>query len=397
MTATDRAATPAARTRKGILPWRIERRPDPDRIGVYRLVAVLVGLAISLIVAPILSGVPVGDFYKAIWTGTIGTALGWSNVLTIAIPLTLAGLAAAIPYRLSLWNVGIDGQMLMGAWAATGVGLWLPNAPGPLLILVMIIAGLIAGALWIVIPTWARVAFGVSEVITTFLLNFVAVAWLVYWCTGPWRAPGVAGGIRAAQVPEQSWLPMLDIHGAQVNLGIVLVPLLPVAFWAYSRFTRRGYEVTMLGANPQAGGYAGMRVKRHLITAMLMGGAIAGLAGAINMLGTSHELSPGLTYNTGFNGLVVAVLAGANELGVLALSAVYSLLLAGGGSLGIIGVSSDLVFAIIGVTLVFGSLGEAYARLRLVRTTPRGASSPTAPPPSITPSLPGSTESEGAS
>jgi simple sugar transport system permease protein len=264
--------------------------------------------------------------------------------------------------------VGIDGQMLMGAWAATAMGIWLPHAPGALLIPLMIGAGAVAGALWILIPTWARIALGVSEVITTFLLNFVALAWIVYWATGPWREPQAAGGILTKSLPTQSWIKQLDINGAQVNWGIVVAVLLPVLFYVINRFTRSGFETMMLGDNPHAGRYAGMKVRTHLASAMFIGGAIAGVAGTINMMGTSHVLSPGITNNTGFNGLVIAVLAGSNELGVLLLSGVYSLLLAGGDSLGIVGVSSDLVLGIIGVTLVFGALGEASARLRLVRT-----------------------------
>jgi simple sugar transport system permease protein len=356
------------RARRRLIPWSIERRPDPSGIALYRIVAVLAGLGISLLVAPLFANVPAGEFYAAVWSGTLGSPLGLSNVLTIAVPLTLAALAAAIPYRLGLWNVGIDGQMLMGAWFATWVAVILPEAPGPVLIPLMLVAGMLGGLLWIVIPTWARLAFGVSEVITTFLLNFVAVAWVVYWATGAWRAKNAAGGIRAERLPEQSWIGDISVNEVLVNWGIVIAIILPIGFWLASRFTRSGYEVTITGDNPEAGRYAGMHVRRIYITSMLLGGAIAGLAGTINMMGTSHQLSPGLTNNTGFNGLVIAVLAGANELGVLALSGVYSLLLAGGGSLGIVGVNSNLVLAVIGITLIFGSFGEAYARLRLVRT-----------------------------
>lgn len=354
-----------------IFPWSIERRPDPERIGVYRVAAVVIGLVVALVAAPFLSTVEPLTFYRTVWSGTFGSALGMSNVLTIVVPLLLAGIAASVPYRLGLWNVGIDGQMLMGAWAANGIALLLPTAPGPVLIPLMLAASLVAGALWIVVPTWARVSFGVSEVITTFLLNFAASAVIVYFATGPWRAPNVAGGIRAQELPDQSWIGQLSIGGVEVNWGIVLAVLLPVLFWGVNRYTRSGYEVTMVGANPGAGAYAGMNVRRLQVISMLVGGALAGLAGSINMMGTSHELSLGITNNTGFNGLVIAVLAGANEIGVLILSGVYALLLGSGGSLGIVGVSSDLVFAIIGVTLVFGSLGEAYARLRLVRTRGR--------------------------
>jgi len=355
-------------SRRSLWPWRIERRPDPERIGLYRISAVLLGLAVSLVVAPLFTSTPPAEFYSAVWLGTFGSTLGMSNVLTISMPLILAGLAASIPYRLGLWNVGIDGQMLMGAWTATAVAFAMPQAPGFLMIPCMMLAGMIGGALWIIIPTFARIVLGVSEVITTFLLNFVAVAWVAYWCTGPWYPKSSAGGVRAEPLPAQGELGKLDIQGVVVSGGILIAIALPFVFWAAFRFTRWGYEITMIGDNHRAGRYAGMNVRRLLVTSMLLGGLLAGFGGTIYMMGTSGQLSTGLTNNTGFNGLVIAVLAGSNELAVLALALIYSLLLAGGGSLGIVGVDSDLVFAIIGITLIFGSFGEAYARLRLVRT-----------------------------
>ncbi|PHX61192.1 MAG: hypothetical protein CK552_01855 [Actinobacteria bacterium] len=361
--------------KRSFSPWRIERRPDPERISLYRISAVLLGLAVSLVVAPFFTSTPPAEFYGAIWSGTFGSPLGMSNVLTIATPLILAGLAASIPYRLGLWNVGIDGQMLMGAWTATAVAFAMPQAPGFLMIPTMMIAGMIGGALWIIIPTFARLVLGVSEVITTFLLNFVAVGWVAFWCTGPWYPKSSAGGVRAEPIPIQGEIGKMDIQGIVVTWGILISIALPFVFWAAFRFTRWGYEVTMIGDNHRAGRYGGMNVRRLLVTSMLMGGLLAGFGGTIYMMGTSGQLSTSLTNNTGFNGLVIAVLAGSNELAVLALAFIYSLLLAGGGSLGIVGVDSDLVFAIIGITLIFGSFGEAYARLRLVRTKSAGARS----------------------
>jgi ABC-type uncharacterized transport system permease subunit len=366
MTAIANEAAPAPRRR--IFPWSIERRPDPKQISLYRIVAVLAGLAIALLVAPVFSNVTAGDFYSSVWSGTLGSSLGMSNVLTILVPLALAGVAAAVPYRLGLWNVGIDGQMLMGAWFANWMAVLFPEMDGVFLVPLMLAAAIVGGALWILIPTWARISFGVSEVITTFLLNFVAVAWIVYWATGPWRAKNAAGGVRAEGLPGQAQIGFMTIDGAVVNWGLTIAILLPILFWLANRYTRSGFETTMVGSNEHVGRYSGMNVRRMFYLSMLIGGGVAGMAGAINMMGTAHELSPGITVDTGFNGLVIAVLAGANELGVLVLSVVYALLLAGGGSLGIVGVNSDLVLAVIGITLIFGSFGEAYARLRFVRT-----------------------------
>ncbi|MDX6622989.1 MAG: ral nucleoside transport system permease protein [Solirubrobacterales bacterium] len=353
-----------------VLPWRIERKVDPKHIGFYRIGAVLFGLAVSVLLAPFFSGTPPSEFYDYMWTGTLGSPLGTANLLAIAIPLILAGLAASVPFRLRLWNVGIDGQILVGAWAASAIGFALPNTSGALLIPLMMLAAMLGGALWILIPALARVLLGVTEVITTFLLNFVAIAWITYWATGPWTDPFAAGGVRAKVNPPEASLSLVDIDGVLIHWGIYIALILPFVIWGINRFTRWGFETSIVGASTGAGRYSGMSVKRILIASMLVGGALAGLAGAVNMMGTTHQLGPGLTDNTGFNGLVIAVLAGGSPLGVLVLALIYALLIAGGDSVGIVGVPGELVFAVIGLTLIFGALGEAFARLRLVRTHP---------------------------
>ncbi len=358
----------AALSRSSRLRWRIERRAQPLNLGLFRFGAVFVGILLSLAAAPLFTSASAGTLYSSMWSGTLGTTTGLENVLTIAIPLILCGLAASIPYRLQLWNVGIDGQIYMGAWAATGISYHLASQRSFVIIPLMLLAAMVAGSVWILLPTLARVYLGVSEVITTFLMNFVALGWLMYWATGPWYAPSAAGGVFAIAIPTQADLGLLHLNNIVVDWGILIALGLPLGLWAANRYSRWGYEVTMIGASEKAGRYAGMNVKRTLITTMLLGGALGGLAGALNLMGTNYQLTPGVTNNTGFNGLIIAVLAGANEFGVLMLGIIYSVLLSAGDAIQVVGGSADMVFAVIGVTLIFGTFGEAYARLHLVRT-----------------------------
>jgi simple sugar transport system permease protein len=360
----------------------MERRGEPRFIGPYRVLAIIVGLAIALLLAPILAGVSASEFYDIAWTGTLGSSLGQGNVLTVAVPLAIAGLAASIPYRLGLWNIGIDGQILMGAWLALAVSMAFPDLAGPLLIPLMLIAGMIGGALWMLGPALARAYLGLNEIVTTFLLNFVAAAWLTYWVTGPWRDPAIAGGgIRSEPVPEQSQLGLLDLGGAQVHWGIVIAVALPVAAWATMRFSRFGYEVVITGASERAGGYAGIGVQRRVVTVMLTGGALGGLAGVVDMLGTLHQYGSGLSNSTGFSAVVIAVLAGGSELAVPIMAFVYAILVVGGDAVGLTGVSSELVFALVGITLLLATMGDALARFRLVRTRGRKSSETDDAPP----------------
>lgn len=327
--------------------------------------------------APILGSAPAGEFYSQAWIGTFGSNFGLANVLTVATPLMIAGLAASIPYRLGLWNIGIDGQILIGGWLATAIAFTFSSLAGPVLIPLMMLAGMLGGAIWILIPALARAFLGVSEIITTFLLNFVATAWMIYWVSGPWIGEGQgAGGLRSREIPDQAEFTLLNLNGVLVHWGLVIAIALPLALWAAIRFSRAGYELTITGASARAGRFAGINVRRKLILAMVGGGALAGLAGTIDMLGTIHQYGSGLSNNTGFAAVVVAVLAGRSEVGVLIMAFLYATLLAGGDAVGIIGASPELVFGLIGITLMSAAVGEATARLRLVRTR-REAISPT--------------------
>lgn len=357
--------------------WRIERRPEPKRIGVYRLTAMALGLALAMVLAPIISGADPGVFYETVWQGTLGTPLGLGNFLSVATPLIIAGLAAAVPLRLGLWNIGIDGQILIGAWCATAVAYSFESMPGELLIPMLFIAGMLGGALWILIPALARVMLGVNEILTTFLLNFVANAWLIYWVTNSWLdVNSGGGGIRAKPVPKQAELSLLEFNGTFVHWGILVALVLPFAIWAFLRFSRGGFEVTITGSGGRVGTFAGINVRRKQIGVMLAGGALAGLAGTIDMLGTIHQYGEGLTNNRGFAAVVIAVLAGSSPLGVLLIGLVYALLLSSSDAVSVIGVSNELVYGLIGITLLAAALGEALARLRIVHTRAVAADPP---------------------
>ncbi|MBS1881445.1 MAG: ABC transporter permease [Actinobacteria bacterium] len=359
--------------------WRIERRPEPKRIAVYRLTAMLLGLALALFIAPIISGTDSATFYETAWQGTLGTPLGISNFLSVATPLVIAGLAAAVPLQLGLWNIGIDGQILMGAWCATAVSYALESLPSELLIPILFLAGMAGGALWILVPALARVLLGVNEILTTFLLNFVATAWLIYWVTNQWLdINSGGGGIRAKPVPKDAQLALLDINGSFVHWGVLVALVLPFAIWAFLRFTRTGFELTITGAGGRVGKFAGINVARKQIGVMLAGGALAGLAGTIDMLGTIHQYGEGLTNNRGFAAVVIAVLAGSSPLGVLLMGLVYALLLSGSNAVSVIGVSNELVYCLIGITLLAAAIGEALGRLRIVHT--RAVAVETPPP-----------------
>jgi simple sugar transport system permease protein len=371
---------PAARSLLSRLPfadWRIERRPDSRRMGLYRVLSMTFGLIVAIGIGPLFASIPSSLAFHIAWVGTLGTANGIRQILTYAIPLVVGGLAVAIPLRLGRWNVGVDGQIYVGAWGATLIAFTFPHLAGPVLIPLMMVAGLIGGGLWILGPALARTYLGVSEIITTFLMNFVGLAWLTYWVVERWPYPAAAGGIRAKPLPQQALLNPINVGGLSLPAGVIFVVVLPLIVWAVMRFTRLGYEMRLAGASERVGRAAGIPVTRMQIGALVVGGALAGLAGTVDMVGNVQAYGIGLANSYGLAAVAVAVLGGRTEIGVLIIGLLYSGLLAESNAVSIAGVSSELVLGLIGFTLLLGAMGEAIARLRIVRTKAIAVKAPT--------------------
>lgn len=351
--------------------WRVEQRPRPRHLAAYRVGAIVVGVVAAVVLAPLLANVPTDQLYRLAWNGTLGTPVGFANVLAAAIPLVIAGLAAAIPLRLGLWNLGIDGQMIIGAWAAGALAFGFSSTSGAVLIPLAFVAGMAGGALWMLVPALARVYLGVSEIITSFLLNFAAVAWMVYWTTERWVDPNTAGGgVLSRPIPDQAQLGLIDLGVARIHWGVVIPIVLVALTWFILRSTRSGYELRMMGGSEKAGRYGGMSVSSTTVGALLTSGALAGLAGTVVMLGSLHLFGAGLTNSTGFTAIVVAVLAGGSAPAILIIAFVYAVLIVGGDSISVAGVAPETVFSLVGLTLLLAALGEGSARLRFVRIRP---------------------------
>jgi simple sugar transport system permease protein len=346
--------------------WTIDRRSEQAGLIWYRTGAMVIGLLIAVLIAPSLTSQG-SAVYDQMWTATFGSPIGFENVLIIATPLILTGLAAAIPYRVGLWNIGADGQMFIGAWMGAGVAFTWPDLSGALLIPLMLVAGVVGGALWALVPALARVYLGVSEIITTLLLNVVAVFWMTYWAAGPWADPQSAGGVRSKDIVEQANLNGLTVGNVIVPTGFVLAVVLAIGAWLVLRYTTLGYAMRVTGKSQKASEYAGISAKRLLIASVVVGGAFGGLAGVIEMMGQIHRYSAALTTDTGYSGVVVAVIAAGSALGVAGIGVVFAAMLVAGQALQVAGVSSDATLALVGLILLLAAIGDAFARFRIIR------------------------------
>lgn len=355
--------------------FSIERKPAFAVDARHRVAAVSLGVLVALTFGILVSGATL-QVFRDLWTSSFGTPRGIRDVTTLALPLLLTGLAAAIPLRVGLWNIGGEGQLFVGAWAAAVIAFQVPGLGALLLVPVMIAASLIGGALWILLPAIARIRFNVNEIITTLLLNFVAVYWVLYWAGKPWRDPASVGGVKSERIPSAAEIPPLAFESVQIPAGFVIALGLAFLVWLVMRQTTVGYELRVLGASPSTAHFAGIPTQRLLVYALLGGGAMAGLAGALEMMGNAHRYGAALSNNTGYSGIVIAVLAGGSPLGVVALSIVFALIAIIGGIFRAAGASAEIVQAMYGLILIVAAIGQRMAHFRIVRRSPAPTDEP---------------------
>ncbi len=354
------------RLRGWISGWMLERGPTSvTRDWILRLVAIIVVLSVAVVY--IVATVHVPDILGLVFRGTFTTEPGIQELVVLATPFFLTALAVSIPLRVGLWNIGGEGQFFAGAWLATGFSFWLPHLPGPLMIIGMLVAGAVGGAVWAVIPLLAKIYLNVNEIITTLMLNLIVVYWVAYWLTGAWRYGFSQGGtIESKFIPSQAHLPLLPFQGGIDSGILVAVGLLAVVGFVL-HYSVAGYRSRIVGSGPDVAAFAGVRVRRTIAVSLLLAAALAGVAGVLQLTGNSYQLTPGLSNNTGYLGIAVAVLAGDSVIGVGVMSCLLAVIMSAGQIVQVYGVSSEDVFIIIGLLLLLSTVATRLGQYRLVR------------------------------
>lgn len=295
--------------------------------------AALVITAAVVVSALQIGGYDAGQAVRALVQGTVGSPQVFLSVTLVrAVPLLLTGLAVALAFRAGVWNIGAEGQLYAGAIAAVWVGLSWGGAPSWLLAPAVLAASAVAGALWAAVPTFMKLRLGVGEVITTILMNFVGIhlaAWMVH---GPLQeARGVFP--QTDPIAEAARLPML-VPGTRLHVGFLLALVLAVGLWAVLRFTRFGFAVRAVGASPDAARVAGrMDARRVVLVSFLGSGALAGLAGGVEVAGVTWALYAGLSPGWGYTAIAVALLAGLSPGGVVLTGLFFGALEGGAGAM----------------------------------------------------------------
>lgn len=342
-----------------VLRRAVVSRFDVEQLVVVPVLAVVMALAIGglIMLATGVSPRSIGASFVALFNGSMGSVYAVSETLTAAAPLTLAGLGLALGFRAGLFNIGAEGQILTGGMAAVAVGYSFAGLPAFIHLPLALIAGAIAGAAWASIAGWLRATTGAHEVITTIMLNLTAFRLVDYLLRNPpIQRPGRSDPIsrsvlESAELPRLlTWLdPNLRVHA-----GIILA-ILAVFFvyWLLFR-TTIGFEFRAAGLNPDAARYAGMRSSLIIVAVMALAGALAGLAGANQVLGVLGRASPNFSGGIGFDAIALALLGRSHPVGVLLAGLLFGALEAGGRQMQAdAGVSLDLIAIVQALIIIF--------------------------------------------
>ena len=319
---------------------RIEQRLREVPRG-YSFLVTLGAIIFSLLVVALVIAIVGGDpwrTYAHIAKASVGSPGVFSDTMVKAIPLMLVGLACALAFRMRLWNIGAEGQFFIGAFAASAIVLIpvLPEtAPKWLFILIMAVSGMVFGALWGFLPGLLKARFNVNEVISTLMMNYIAVAFNNFFIYAVWSE---AGFQMSKMFPRNAWLPRLtdfaavvpEFRGLTTHFGLVFGLLAAVVVWLILNRSRWGYEIRLIGDNPRAAEYAGISIKKHIVLVMMASGALAGLAGMSEISGVVHRLQGAISPGYGFTGIIVAWLAKLNPAAVVIVSVLFGALILAG-------------------------------------------------------------------
>jgi len=336
------------------------------------LVAPFAAVAFTLIVTSVLvawAGAPVARAYALLLEGGFGSRFAITETLTRATPLILTGLAVAVAFRARLYNIGAEGQLYAGALAAAAVG-GLHGGSGfdasPWLLMpLMFAAAAVAGALLLLVPALMKSRLGVDEVVTTLLLNFIVLLFVSAMLDGPMKDPSALGWPQSVAIQDALQLDKL-IARSRVHSGLVAALVLAIGLSVLLKYTTTGFEIRAVGANARAAAFAGMPVGWVMVKVALLSGALAGLAGAVEVAGRAGYVTLDMSPGYGYSGIVVAMLAALHPLGVIAAAVFVAGMLVGADSMSrAVGVPTYIADVIVSVALISMLVATMLTQYRL--------------------------------
>lgn len=343
---------------------RFEKR---DSFSMYqRILVVIFSILLALLACAVMMWAmgynPIAA-YKKLFIGSFGTKYGISESILQAIPLMLCALGISISYKMSINNIGAEGQYTMGAFAATGIALFARDLPKETVLPMMFILGFIAGMIWAVIAVIPKAFWDVSEIIITLMFNYIAMLWVDHWVYGAWR------DVKGSNLPFTETFPeyarLTTYFNTRVNSGLIVAIIAAILIYFFFSRTNLGYQIRVIGSCPKAAHYAGMNVKKNILFVMALSGGLAGLAGVTQVAGPVGLLTPKIAQGAGYTAIIIAYLSKFNPFVVLISSILFGGLLQGGYSIQLLNIPSQIVTMIQGAILLFVLGGEIFTRKKL--------------------------------
>ncbi|MBI2759675.1 MAG: ABC transporter permease [Chloroflexi bacterium] len=328
------------------------------------------------------------EAYKALWDGAFGSSNAFAETLVKATPLLLVALGICISFRADVINIGGEGQMIVGAIFATWVGLTFTGLPGWLVITLAMLAGFAGGGIWGGIPGLLKAYFNVNEILSTVMMNAIAVQLMNFLLRGPLIDPAQAE--LASKIPQTARLleafQLPRLIPTRLHLGALIAVILAVLVYILLWRTTLGYRIRAVGQNPHASRYAGIKVQRYVVLALLLSGAFAGLAGATQVFGVNYRMitdgsASGFTGSAGFNGIVAALFGQLHPILSIPASILFGALLVGANKMQrVVQVPSALIIALNGLVVVFVVSSEVWRRRRQKRRLAAAGQDDESPP-----------------
>ena len=350
---------------------RLEKRARSSALAL--VLAPLGAVVFTMLVSALLvlwAGAPIARTYGLLLQGGFGSVFALSETLTRAIPLMLTGLAATVAFKARLFNIGAEGQLYAGALAAVAVGgmhggSGFDQLPTPVLFALMMLAAALAGALLLLGPALMKARLGVDEVVTTLLLNFIVLLLVSWMLDGPMKDPTAMGWPQSVALLGDLELSKL-VPQTRVHSGLVWGIALAIAVWALMKYTVLGFDIRAVGANARAAAFAGVPVTRTVVLVAMLSGALAGLAGAIEVAGRTGYVTLDMSPGYGYSGIVIAMLAALHPLGVVAASVFVAGVLVGADSMSrAVGVPTYIADVIVAASLISVLVATLFTQYRV--------------------------------
>lgn len=342
---------------------KITKRDDlsKGRIRLYRTAAIILSVACAGLFIWALGYNPI-DVMSNIVKGALGSEMRLKETILKAIPLTITSLGILAAFKMKFWNIGGEGQILMGAFGATYIAQNFAYLPKPVLLTFMALAAMVVAGIWAFIPAFFKVRFNTNETIFTLMLNYIAIKWVTYLQFGPWKDPASQGFPKVATFADNAIMPkLLGIH-----IGWVIAIVLVVFMYFFMNHTKRGFEIAVVGESINTARYAGMSVGAVVISAMLVSGGLCGLTGMIQASAVEKTLTVGLSGGYGFTAIITTWLSGLSAPFIVVASFAFAVLIQGGNFIQIVlSMPSAVANMLQGMILFFVLGSEFFTRYRV--------------------------------